>query len=48
MITSVKQCICFASDLDGSANSLTERRRAGPPENTTTYSVSSDYFTIRG
>ncbi|XP_030749606.1 oxidation resistance protein 1 isoform X3 [Sitophilus oryzae] len=26
-------------DLDGSTNSLSERRRTGPPENTTTYTV---------
>ncbi|XP_049822528.1 nuclear receptor coactivator 7 isoform X2 [Aethina tumida] len=29
----------FDRDLDGSSNSLAERRKAGPPENTTTYTV---------
>lgn len=36
----IKNCFYFVPDLDGSANSLTERRKAGPPENTTTYTVS--------
>ncbi|XP_049822534.1 oxidation resistance protein 1 isoform X7 [Aethina tumida] len=30
---------CDLKDLDGSSNSLAERRKAGPPENTTTYTV---------
>ncbi|KAJ8926700.1 hypothetical protein NQ314_020916 [Rhamnusium bicolor] len=33
----IKSCVLYILDLDGSTNSLTEKRKTGPPENTTLY-----------
>lgn len=44
MFGGVKTCFCFITDLDGSTYSLSEKRKAGPPENTTTYTVRLKIF----
>ncbi|KAJ8982055.1 hypothetical protein NQ317_001464 [Molorchus minor] len=39
--------IYYDNDLDGSTNSLTERRKAGPPENTTLYTEQQDSLMVK-